>query len=955
MYFNTAGIFFKNEKMEKLQKNILILVVLLIQTTFILSQSGTVRGQLIDDGNGMTIPFANILIHETGSGVSTDLDGMYSVDLTPGVYTFEVSYIGYAALNISEITVTEGQVTILDLRLKEEGALLEEVVVSAKAIRNTETALMTIQKKSPNLLDGISSQQFKRVGDSNAAAAIQRVPGVSVQGGKYVFVRGLGDRYTKSILNGMDIPGLDPDRNTVQMDIFPTNIIDNIIVVKSFTPDLPADFTGGVVNIVTKDFPEEKQMNLSLGTSCNPSMHLNNNYLSYKGSKTDWLGFDNGLRDLPFDKSNKIPAPINQFKLTYLTASFNNIMAAEKTKSPVDYNVSFSAGNQVKKGKATFGYNTAFSYKNTTQFFEDVTYNTFIKPESSEVFELRQDRSSTGSLGKSNVLLSGLVGGAVKYKNHKFNLNFLHIQNGKSSAGEFVRQSFIRNSNTLIRDNLEYTQSSISNVLLTGKHSFEGPQLEVEWKLSPTVSSIYDKDVRVTAFRLKDDGTLRIEPSEGAQPRRLFRNLDETNYNGRLDITKKFQISGRESKLKLGLNVTQKERDYEIISYFLDVINQSKLELNGDPNALFDTKNIWTRQNGYGTYITGNEEPANTYNAKQTVASAYIMNELPITEKLKAVYGLRLEKFDHIYTGQNNQGTVIYNEEKIIDVLDVLPALNLIYGLNSDMNLRASFSQTLARPSFKEASIAQIYDAISDRTFIGNINLVETKIKNFDVRWELFKPGGQMFSVSGFYKAFSNPIEIVAFSQSAPDNLQPRNVGDAQVVGLELEARKNLNFLNESLKNFSLGFNVTVVKSEVEMDKTEGGEYESRINNARIGEVLSDKRDMQGQAPYILNSYLSYRSESGFDANLSYNVQGESLSIVGIGLNPDVYTSPFHSLNFKASKRFGDDDIFNINIGVKNILGSDQTKIYKSFESSNQIFENFIPARTFSLGLSWRL
>ena len=279
---------------------------------------------------------------------------MYSVDLTPGVYTFEVSYIGYAALNISEITVTEGQVTILDLRLKEEGALLEEVVVSAKAIRNTETALMTIQKKSPNLLDGISSQQFKRVGDSNAAAAIQRVPGVSVQGGKYVFVRGLGDRYTKSILNGMDIPGLDPDRNTVQMDIFPTNIIDNIIVVKSFTPDLPADFTGGVVNIVTKDFPEEKQMNLSLGTSFNPSMHLNNNYLSYKGSKTDWLGFDNGLRDLPFDKSNKIPAPINQFKLTYLTASFNNIMAAEKTKSPVDYNVSFSAGNQVFRIKIGF-------------------------------------------------------------------------------------------------------------------------------------------------------------------------------------------------------------------------------------------------------------------------------------------------------------------------------------------------------------------------------------------------------------------------------------------------------------------------------------------------------------------------------------------------------------------------------------------------------------------------
>jgi len=941
--------------MEKLQKNILLLVVLIFQTTFVWSQIGTVRGQLIDDSNGTTIPFANILIQETGSGVSTDLDGMYSVDLVPGTYTFEVSYIGYAQLNVSEVIVTEGQVTLLDLRLKEESAVLDQVVVTAKAIRNTETALMTIQKKSPNLLDGISSQQFKRIGDSNAASAIKRVPGVSVQGGKYVFVRGLGDRYTKSILNGMDIPGLDPDRNTVQLDVFPTNIIDNIIVLKSFTPDLPADFTGGVVNIVTKDFPEEKQMNVSLGTSFNPSMHLNSNYLTYQGSKTDWLGFDNGLRELPFHKSNRIPAPINQFKLTFLTASFNNIMAAERATSPVDYNVGFSAGDQIKKGEVTFGYNTAFSYKNTTQYFDEVTYNTFIKPETGEAFELRQDRSSIGSLGRNNVLLSGLVGGAIKYKNHKFNLNLLHIQNGKSSAGEFVRQSFIRNSNTLIRDNLEYTQSSISNVLLTGKHVFEGSQLDVEWKLSPTVSSIYDKDVRVTAFRLRDDGTLRIEPSEGAQPRRLFRNLDETNYNGRLDITKKIQFSGRDSKIKFGLNVTQKERDYEIISYFLDVINQAALDLNGDPNALFDTKNIWTRQNGFGTYITGNEEPANTYNAKQSIASAYIMNELPITEKLKAVYGLRLEKFDHTYTGENNQGTVRFDEEKIIDVLDVLPAMNLIYGLNSDMNLRASFSQTLARPSFKEASIAQIYDAISDRTFIGNIDLVETKIQNFDVRWEMFKKGGQMFSVSGFYKAFSNPIELVAFSQSAPDNLQPRNVGDAQVVGLEIEARKNLNFLGESLKNFSVGANLTLVKSQVELDKTPGGEFDSRVTNARDGEIISDTRDMQGQAPYILNSYLSYRTNSGVDANLSYNVQGESLSIVGIGLNPDVYTSPFHSLNLKVSKRFGDDDRFNFSFGVKNILGSEQTKVYKSFESSDRVFENFIPARTFSLGASYRL
>ena len=242
--------------MEKLQKLTGILLVLLFGLSASFAQTGTVRGDLIDDATGETIPFANILVVETAGGVSTDLDGAFSIDLPVGFYTFKVSYIGYAELSVSEIEVKDGEVTLINLRLQEESEVLDEVVVTAKAIRTTEAALMTIQKKAPGLLDGISTQAIRRSGDSDVGSAIKRVTGVSVEGGKHVVVRGLGDRYSKTILNGLDVPGLDPDRNSVQLDIFPTNLVDNIIVYKSFTPDLPGDFTGGMVNIETKDFPE---------------------------------------------------------------------------------------------------------------------------------------------------------------------------------------------------------------------------------------------------------------------------------------------------------------------------------------------------------------------------------------------------------------------------------------------------------------------------------------------------------------------------------------------------------------------------------------------------------------------------------------------------------------------------------------------------------------------------
>jgi len=951
--------FFNNQNKQTIMKFLFTPVLsftLLILLQFGSFAQGTVRGTVIDDLLGETVPFATVFVQETSGGTNTDLDGAYSLSLDPGTYSLEYSFIGYATLTVSDVIVKEGEVTLMDVRMKEESEVLDEIVIQAKTIRNTEAAVLTIQKKSANLLDGISSQTFRKTGDSDAAGAIKRVTGVSVQGGKYVFVRGLGDRYTKSILNGMDIPGLDPDRNTLQMDIFPTNIIDNIIVVKSFTPDLPGDFTGGVVDIVTKDFPEVKSTSISLGAGFNPNMHLNKDALSYPGGATDFLGFDDGTRNLPFQSFAQIPSTSDRSeRLTNITKSFSNNWAAQRESNRPDLNFGLSHGNQINKNKVTLGYNAAFNYKNTNDYYDDVEFSEFIKANSTDVLQLETNKTRMGELSSNNVLMSGLLGGAIKVNNHKISLNLIHLQNGESRAGLFTQETILNNSNTITRDNLEYSQRSISNALLKGKHSFQEPGLEIEWKLAPTYSRIQDKDIRLAQFRL-DDGEYNIEPSEGAIPSRLFRDLTEVNYSGKVDVTKKLSLQGRDSKIKLGFSNSFKERDYGILNYQFSAIGSSLLNFTGDANEILLDENVWTPESRRGVYVIGNFEPANTYNAQQNTLAAYVMNELPISDKLRAVYGLRVEKFDHIYTGQNNLGDVIFNKKKVLDKVNILPAANLIYSLTDDMNLRASFSKTVARPSFKELSIAQIYDALSDRIFVGNLDLETTDITNLDLRWELFQSGGQMFALSGFYKSFTNPIELIAFSEQSPNSVTPRNVGDASVRGVEIEVRKNLNFGQSELSPFSIGANVTLVDSKVSLDQSAGGEYQSKVRTARVGETVSTTRSMQGQSPYIVNTYVSYNNrDNGIEANLSYNVQGRRLAIVGVGENPDIFEVPFHALNLKASKAFGEDDRARISLSANNILGSKRELMYESFGAADEVFQRFVPHTSYSVGFSYRL
>ncbi|MBJ7880894.1 TonB-dependent receptor [Gelidibacter salicanalis] len=937
-----------------LKKSILT-VICLLALQFVNAQTGKITGKILDGEYNDVLPFANVLIKGTEKGTTSDFDGNYTLELEEeGSYTLLFSFVGYESKEVTGVIIKNGGVTELTVTISPSTASLDEVVITTTARRNSEQSVLNLQKNSATLMDGLSIESINKIGASSIASAIKSVPGVSVQDGKYVFVRGLGDRYTKSVLNGMDIPGLDPDKNTIQMDIFPTNILENILVIKSASAQLPADFTGGVVDIITKDFPTKKQMRVSFSGGFNPSMHFKDNYLSYEGGNTDFLGFDDGTRRLPLATDLKIPNPAAQKNgiLDNVTRAFNPTLATERTSSMPDFSFGFNYGNQFDVGENKLGVIASLDYKNTTTFYEGFENGIYQKPEERDQYELRFDRRQIGDYGSNNVLASLLTGVTYKTSKSKYSLNVLHIQNGESRAALFDQTTEISNSIDVVKDNLEYTERSVSNLLFSGKHSNEDASFTTEWKIAPTSSRVNDKDVRLTTFIKEPNGGFTIS-SDAGFPNRIWRDLNEVNLVGKVDFTKKYDLFNKKASLKFGGLYSYKQRDYSIYSYEIAFLNLSPTVFGGNPNAILTDETIWTPQTNSGSYIRGNFEPANSFDANQNTTAAYISNEFKIGDKLRTIIGLRAEYFTSFFTGQNNTGSEILNNEQLLDELDFFPSANLIYEFDEDTNFRVSYSKTTARPSFKENSLVQISDLLTGTLFLGNIDLVPSYIDNFDFRFEVFGEESQMFAVSSFYKSFKDPVELVAFSVTAPNQFTPRNSKSAKVYGLEFEVRKNFGFITEGLKDLSLNVNVSIIESKIKMAKGEDQEFDSRQAFARDGETIDDTRHLQGQSPFLVNAGLNYNNQTiGFETGLFYNVQGKTLEVVGFGKNPDVFVQPFNSLNFNLSKTFGKDKNSSISLKVDNILDSKKESSYESFSAEKARFSFRQPGTAFSIGYS---
>lgn len=922
-------------------------------------EKGFLRGNLVDgEYGGPMIGATIILADKPGVGTVSDFDGNFSLALDPGTYNIRISFISFATLSYEDVKIEAGKTTVIDGVMKSDNALLDEVVVVAKASRNSDIGMLTKMKSATNIMDGLSAQSFRKIGDSDLSGAIKRVTGVTVEGGKYVYVRGLGDRYTKTTLNGMAIPGLDPDVNSVQIDIFPTAVLENVAVYKTFTPDLFGDFSGGLVDVETKSFPEIKTTSFSIGLEYIQGQTFNPDYILYDGGKLDWLGFDDGTRKLPFAKTTDVPQEVvaafddvEGQKLESITRSFNKQLAVKNKTALPNGSFSFNHGNQLStKNGGSIGYNFVFNYKNQSYFHDEFQSNTYLKNTDASINELDQEEGRIGVVGGRTAQWSAMASGSYKKKNNSFGLMILSNQSNESTAAKRISKNYNQTQAELIEDILTYTQRSLSTAILSGDHLLGKVQLN--WSNAFTISRVYDPDFRTTALSIKDNDTT-LSTGDGATISRFWRDLNEQNENFRVDAKIPFN---KHLSLKTGINGLLKWRDFETYSFKHDRRNKS--DVTGNPDWFLTSDNIWTMDDRSGTYTTGNYQPANNFNARQNVFSFYLMAEQNLA-MFKFIYGLRVEKADMFYTGESNLGDVIYNDEKTLDELNFLPSVNIVYSITKAMNFRLTGTQTIARPSFKEKSVSQIYDPISKRTFVGNIDLKQTNIINLDLRYEWFFSPKEILSVAVFHKQFDGHIELVSFEQD-PDNVKPRNSGDASVTGIEFEARKGFaNAENRFLKGLFLGGNITIVQSKVDMKKVKTGnedqtEYELRLKNAREGETINKFRPMAGQSPYSVNANISYEiPERKSAVSLAYNVKGEQLAIIGSGRIPDVYLAPFHSLNFNAYYSFGIDYKHRITLGIDNLLNEKNTMNYVSYGAEDKIFSLTNPGRQFSLKYSY--
>ena len=953
-------------------------MLLLIFSMAAYSQQGTVRGTVFDGATGEYLVGVTVFVEGTTTGTISDLDGNFNLSIAPGTYNLQISYISYQTMNLSEVEVKAGEVNSLgEIRMEEATISLNEVTITAKAVSNTETAVISMRKKSPNVLDGISAGTIKKLGDSDAAGVLKRLSGVSISGNKYVYVRGLGDRYIKTQLNGVDIPGLDPDRNTIQMDIFPSSIIDNIIVYKSFTANLPADFTGGLIDIKLKDFPDKKKGSVQIGIGYNPNSHFRDDFLSYKGGKLDFLGFDDGTRSIPatenipqFAEAVGNPDGPNGLRYREILGNFDPTMAAMRTNNLADFELGFTLGNQRPGEKYTLGYNLSLNYKNTTDYYADAEYGKY-GLSTPDIFEMDRREYQVGSYGVNEVLLSGLAGFALKTTHSKVGLTLMHLQNGTSKAGIFDFEGSDQGSDfTAFQHGLDYSQRSLSQLLLDGNHFNPERKLRINWKLSGAYSLMNDPDVRFTRYEINPDGSLRIGTEVGF-PERIWRNLGELNSTALVNFSKDFKINENASKLHFGALATYKNRDYIIRNF--SIVPRGDYTLTGNPDELFFEENLWPKdgQTGVGTTYETPFIPTNPnqYNAYSINTGGYVSAELTFVPSITAIVGVRLENYMQYYTGTDQLRSNILDNEKVLSDLGLYPSLNLMFKLTERQNLRASYSMTVARPSFKELSYAEIYDPISGITFIGGFhkdgddqegveywsgNLVSTNIQNMDLRWESFGKDNQMFSVGGFYKLFDKPIEIVQYTKQV-GAFQPRNVGNGQTFGVELEIRQSMGFISERIRGLRLNANITFTRSRIEMSETE---YQSRVENARLGQDVEDFRPMAGQAPYLVNGGISYSGgEKGFwnrlEAGLFYNVQGTTLEFVGVADRPDIYTQPFHSLNFNSSVKLGSKKRWVVGLKVQNLLDENIELVYKSFNAQDQFFERRSPGISSTLKLTY--
>jgi len=920
-----------------------------------LAQNGTLTGKVIDLKTKEAIIGANVVIQGTTVGSSTDIDGNFTIgNVKPGTYGLVVSFVSYKTQTVPDVTVEPGKKTTVEIPLAEDIAELQEVVISAKKEISTDVGLISAIKESKLVVSGISSEQIVRLPDRDAAQIAQRVPGITIVDNRFIIIRGVPERYNQVMINGAIGPSTEIDKRSFSFDLVPSGAIDQMLIYKSGSAELPGDFAGGVIQMVTKNPAYEPftSVGLSFGYRTNTTF---DDFISTEGSSTDFLGFDDGFRDLPEDfpsvrllESSATNSSVRERAGRSLTNNF-----APKTRTaPVDMGLNVTTSQNFTIGSVRFANLTSLAYSNGYQFAQAdfIRYNSFGGNDAATRRFQYVDRFYSNDV-RFNIMHNWVVDlnnrNKIEFKN-------LYVQLGENETIVREGRDFIQNPNFDRRNYaFHYMSRSIYSGQLEGKHTLGDGTYQLNWVAG--VNRVQRNEPDFRRFRTFRDESLAEtnEPYAVQLPAagnifetgRFWSDLTDITYSHGLNFEKKFgeASSKRVATLKAGYYGEYRDRQFNarVINYLFPGSNPIVEDLIRQPlDRVFSPANI-QRENGF--VIEEATEPRDTYDGTNLLGAGYVSAFFPVG-KFDFTIGFRGEYNEQEINTFDNNGAVRVNNP----IFAALPSFNAAYNLTDRSLLRLAYSRSVNRPEFRELAPFLYYQFDVEASVFGNPNLETAFINNVDLRYEFYPNPGELISLGAFYKQFTDPIE--SFLQVTTDNPQfeYQNAQEAYNLGVEVEIRKALASFGVSkfLRNTSVNVNAAWINSEVDIG-----------TNNNTGN-LQQFRPLQGQSPYIINTGVYYNDvEKGFSVNAAYNVFGPRIYSVGDINFPSWWEMPRHSLDFQISKIWKGK--FETKVNIQNALNA-AYQLYQddnqdnTIEDSESLIQRYKVGTQFSLGLGWR-
>ena len=893
--------------------------------------TGRIVGRIVDARSGQGLASVGIQVVGTTLGTTSGVDGRYTIsNVTAGTVTLHARRIGYTPKTVTGLQLAPDQTLEQDISLSAASLELEAVTVSAASERGSVNAALDQQRTSSGVVNSVTSEQISRSPDADAAQAVQRVSGVTVQDGRYVFVRGLGERYTTASLNGTRLPSPEPERKVVPLDLFPAGLLQSVTTSKTFTPDQPGDFSGASVDIRTREFPAQRQTTYSssIGFSDNAA---GKSVFYAPGVGGEAFALAGSSRNLPADlrAAGNFQGTITAADQNRFINSLRNVWQANRrTGSP-----SGSLGASVGGNDAVLGQRIGYLVSGTYSYSQEAYSNqvrALARPGSQVGDAIEYDRFE-GTTGRNSTLWGGLLNlGTLIGTRNRLALNNTYNRTADNDA-RIESGSIERYGASVDVQRLDYVQRSMFSSQLAGEHDL-GAQ-KADWAITasgvtrdePDRSElVYQHDVDQSTGR---DQLLWFSSGEGAV--RTYSVLDEHSYEVRANYQFDLGTPDRTRTIKLGALGRTTDRTADTRAYQITSPRLSLSDRALTPEELFGGR--FTQPDSSVLNISPLGQ-GGSYSASDRLGAGYAMADFALGSRLRAIGGARIESSRVEVDAVSTLGTRVITRPTFTDVLGSF-ALN--FSLTERQNLRLSASRTLARPEYRELAPLTTRDVIGGVLLRGNPDLVRTKIDNVDARWEWYPNAGEVLSAGVFAKRFQDPIERVYQPTSNGDIITFANADRAVDYGVELEARKSLAFLASALEPFTTFVNLTAMRSEVTL-----GASQASSTNAT--------RRLVGQAPYVVNSGLTYSSASGnTSATLLYNRVGERIVNAGANPLPDVIEHPRNVLDM--SLRLPVLAGISARIDAKNLLDARYEVTQGSVTR-----EAWNTGRGFSFGLTWQ-